>query len=259
MFDTSLSAFHARNKVSDLGSIERSHCKKEFSELHFCERRERTSLRYFKLEVQKSRSPPQKSKSGNYISCLLLKSRMTDHSEEDLTCRICFERGSNDRELLHPCKCSGSMKFVHQECLLHWLKTSQLEEKSCNLCNHTFRYKKKYGFGMKRKPVSSELIKHTVSTWNNTLMFLIFAALSFCVLPWFCFWRLRVELWANFAPAKSPAPHLLPISYTEGFYRWLGGCAFLVSGYFTGQLLIIICHTNLQVRKYFLCTLSSEL
>jgi hypothetical protein len=30
-------------------------------------------------------------------------------------CRICRSEGTSDEPLFHPCKCSGSIKFVHQE------------------------------------------------------------------------------------------------------------------------------------------------
>ena len=32
--------------------------------------------------------------------------------------------------LIKPCKCSGSMKYIHYECLLHWLKTKVLISKN---------------------------------------------------------------------------------------------------------------------------------
>jgi len=30
-------------------------------------------------------------------------------------CRICRSEGSREEPLFHPCKCSGSIKFVHQD------------------------------------------------------------------------------------------------------------------------------------------------
>ena len=43
-------------------------------------------------------------------------------------CRICY-MGETDKKinpLIKPCQCSGSMKYIHYECLLHWLKTKVL-------------------------------------------------------------------------------------------------------------------------------------
>lgn len=40
-------------------------------------------------------------------------------------CRICYleEYDKYNNPLIKPCKCSGSMKYIHYECLLHWIKT----------------------------------------------------------------------------------------------------------------------------------------
>jgi len=43
-------------------------------------------------------------------------------AEETLTCRICFEAKGPDfsTELLSPCQCRGSQKYVHRECHRRW-------------------------------------------------------------------------------------------------------------------------------------------
>ncbi|KAK9833973.1 hypothetical protein WJX84_003814 [Apatococcus fuscideae] len=38
----------------------------------------------------------------------------------DLTCRICFEDASNAAQLIAPCGCTGSQKYVHLHCLRLW-------------------------------------------------------------------------------------------------------------------------------------------
>ncbi|GMS99890.1 hypothetical protein PENTCL1PPCAC_22065, partial [Pristionchus entomophagus] len=43
---------------------------------------------------------------------------------DTLMCRMC--RG-DEGDLYHPCLCTGSIKYVHQECLLEWLKYSKKE------------------------------------------------------------------------------------------------------------------------------------
>ena len=81
-------------------------------------------------------------------------------------CRICYMTETNSilNPLIKPCKCSGSMKYIHLKCLLHWLKTKIQVDKSeyieneyfslyssekveCELCKHIFphyiRHKKK--------------------------------------------------------------------------------------------------------------------
>ena len=58
------------------------------------------------------------------------------------TCRICRGEGSKEEPLFYPCKCSGSIKFVHQNCLMEWLSHSQ--KKHCELCKTPFRFTKLY-------------------------------------------------------------------------------------------------------------------
>ena len=53
-------------------------------------------------------------------------------------CRICHSSAEESgRPLMTPCRCAGSIKFVHQECLSRWIITKNIKE--CELCKHTFR------------------------------------------------------------------------------------------------------------------------
>ena len=42
-------------------------------------------------------------------------SRGKNGGSEAETCRICRAEGTDTEPLFYPCKCSGSIKFVHQE------------------------------------------------------------------------------------------------------------------------------------------------
>lgn len=42
------------------------------------------------------------------------KTSMDGEKEAD-HCRICRSEGTAEEQLFHPCKCSGSIKFVHQD------------------------------------------------------------------------------------------------------------------------------------------------
>ncbi|XP_068423101.1 E3 ubiquitin-protein ligase MARCHF6-like isoform X2 [Clinocottus analis] len=61
-----------------------------------------------------------------------------DTAEEGDICRVCRSEGTQDKPLYHPCVCTGSIKFIHQECLLQWLKHSRKEY--CELCKHRFAF-----------------------------------------------------------------------------------------------------------------------
>lgn len=51
-----------------------------------------------------------------------------DDEEEEDVCRICRNPGEAENPLRYPCACSGSIKFVHQDCLLQWLNHSNARQ-----------------------------------------------------------------------------------------------------------------------------------
>ncbi|XP_034015386.1 E3 ubiquitin-protein ligase MARCH6 [Thalassophryne amazonica] len=61
-----------------------------------------------------------------------------DVADEADICRVCRSEGTLDKPLYHPCVCTGSIKFIHQECLVQWLKHSRKEY--CELCKHRFAF-----------------------------------------------------------------------------------------------------------------------
>ena len=69
-------------------------------------------------------------------------------------CKICFENYEDlsTGKLIAPCKCAGSVMFIHEECLKTWLisQNSDLKIASCELC-HNY-YKMDFKFGLKFYP-----------------------------------------------------------------------------------------------------------
>ncbi|XP_015914081.1 E3 ubiquitin-protein ligase MARCHF2 [Parasteatoda tepidariorum] len=55
--------------------------------------------------------------------------------ENNQMCRICYSGPSRER-LLRPCKCKGTIEYVHRNCLERWLETTNYE--ACELCHHHF-------------------------------------------------------------------------------------------------------------------------
>lgn len=64
-----------------------------------------------------------------------------DFAEEE-ECRICRESQSVERPLKSPCKCSGSVRFVHEDCLRVWLQTTG--QSRCELCGTPYRFQPIY-------------------------------------------------------------------------------------------------------------------
>ena len=50
------------------------------------------------------------------------------------TCKYCLEEDFI-QNLIHPCKCKGSMKYVHPKCFYKWQKSS------CEICHYSYQFK----------------------------------------------------------------------------------------------------------------------
>jgi hypothetical protein len=55
---------------------------------------------------------------------------------DSLTCRICYDY--KDSELISPCQCSGSIKWIHRDCLE---ETRVINPDKCPTCNTIYLYK----------------------------------------------------------------------------------------------------------------------
>ncbi|KAJ4991449.1 E3 ubiquitin-protein ligase march6 [Stagonosporopsis vannaccii] len=112
-------------------------------------------------------------------------SNMGDKDEAD-TCRICRGEGTAEEPLFYPCKCSGSIKYVHQECLMEWL--SHTQKKHCELCKTSFRFTKLYHPGMPtRIPTAVFLRRATLHVVNMFLTWcrgVLVACVWLGLLPW---------------------------------------------------------------------------
>ncbi|NXD05197.1 MARH7 ligase, partial [Certhia familiaris] len=91
-------------------------------------------------ESDKSKIPPSRDpeRLQKIKESLLLED--SEDEEGDL-CRICqMSSASPDNLLIEPCKCTGSLQYVHQECMKKWLQSkinsgSSLEAvTTCELC-----------------------------------------------------------------------------------------------------------------------------
>lgn len=57
---------------------------------------------------------------------------------ETNACRICFTNADTN-PLLAPCKCTGSMKYVHLQCLKAWLNQSKISQLTTRV--NSYRWK----------------------------------------------------------------------------------------------------------------------
>ncbi|OBT99594.1 hypothetical protein VE01_02897 [Pseudogymnoascus verrucosus] len=109
-----------------------------------------------------------------------------DGTGDQDTCRICRGEATAQEPLFYPCKCSGSIKFVHQDCLMEWLGHSQ--KKHCELCKTPFRFTKLYAPNMPRTLPLPVFIKHlavhilkNIATWMRMCLVTVVWLVG---LPW---------------------------------------------------------------------------
>ena len=81
--------------------------------------------------------------TSNTEECELCKHTFTFEP----ACRICHSGAEESGQpLITPCLCTGSLEFVHQECLSNWIQRSNA--KKCEQCKHNFN------LGHKMRPIS---------------------------------------------------------------------------------------------------------
>lgn len=90
-------------------------------------------------EVNNKPNEKNNNDKKDLISCNSEKNSEIMNKKNKKICRICYMEETNKKvnPLIKPCKCSGSMKYIHYECLLHWLKTKVLINKN-SYCDNGF-------------------------------------------------------------------------------------------------------------------------
>ncbi|CAA0807511.1 Probable E3 ubiquitin ligase SUD1 [Striga hermonthica] len=127
-----------------------------------------------------------------------------DDDEEGDVCRICRNPGEADNPLRYPCACSGSIKFVHQDCLLQWLNHSNARQ--CEVCKHPFSFSPVYADNAPIRLPFQEFIVGMAMKACHVLQF--FVRLSFVlsvwllIIPFITFWIWRLAFVRSFGEAQ---------------------------------------------------------
>ncbi|GBG74019.1 hypothetical protein CBR_g17730 [Chara braunii] len=158
-----------------------------------------------------------------------------DTDEE--VCRICRTAGTEEAPLYFPCACSGSIKYVHQDCLQRWLSHSNAQR--CEVCKQEFAFSPVYAEDAPSKlPFQEILLGLCVKGWRSLrfLFRLFLVVFSWLVLVPFVtcsLWRLfflRSLREARFLLHSRLAPALL---LTDCVYGWFlsAGIVFVFLGF----------------------------
>jgi E3 ubiquitin-protein ligase MARCH6 len=101
-------------------------------------------------------------------------------ADESKACRICHE---SDDPLFYPCKCSGSIKYVHAECLKQWLRINK--KKKCEVCGEELSFQKEYADDAPRSKFSFPVIRELLTEWISAATYSGSAYLAFAAPIWF--------------------------------------------------------------------------
>ena len=98
-----------------------------------------------RINVKKNSSIHMEKKNNHTQEEKPLKSEKIAEEKKDIPknnknkiCRICYQEEDDIllNPLIRPCKCSGSMKYIHLKCLLHWLKSRTSNNPMPNVNNN---------------------------------------------------------------------------------------------------------------------------
>ena len=96
---------------------------------------------------------------------------------DKIDCRYCLS-DENPEQLIDPCKCEGSMRFVHQKCLEDWIingnrsnsqqidRTNNTFYMKCEICGFQMKYTKEYQNGIFKSFLES--IKLIFRSWRRS-------------------------------------------------------------------------------------------
>lgn len=114
--------------------------------------------------------------------------------DEQDTCRICSAPAEPGQPLFHPCKCSGTIRYIHQDCLSTWLAHSK--KKNCDVCKHPYAFTKVYAPDMPRKLPPLLIVRRAFRSVFDAAVFclraLMVATIWLGALPYGTVWAWRM-------------------------------------------------------------------
>ncbi|XP_071688970.1 probable E3 ubiquitin ligase SUD1 [Rutidosis leptorrhynchoides] len=137
---------------------------------------------------------------ANSSKNIVSNSNDDDDDEDGDVCRICRNSGDVDNPLRYPCVCSGSIKFVHQDCLLRWLNHSNAPK--CEICEHPFLISPVYAENAPANLTYNDFVIGISTKIYHVLQFiprLTFVLFMWLVhIPFYTFWVCRFSFVTSF-------------------------------------------------------------
>ncbi|KDQ12990.1 hypothetical protein BOTBODRAFT_399709 [Botryobasidium botryosum FD-172 SS1] len=164
------------------------------------------------------------------------------------TCRICSGPAEHDAPLFYPCKCSGTIRYIHQECLKTWLEHSK--KKHCDVCKHAYSFTKVYDPNMPSHIPPLIFLRRLAAQSVFGVLFglrvILVTTVWLALLPYATIWMWRFYFWTGEIIAwwihgeprpatSSDAPKALEIDFNGSITSQL--VRDLVTDIFTGQII----------------------
>ncbi|KAI9310261.1 hypothetical protein BX666DRAFT_2009796 [Dichotomocladium elegans] len=121
------------------------------------------------------------------------------HFPDSEICRVCRCGETPEHPLFHPCKCSGSIRHVHQDCLTEWLSHSR--KKYCELCEHPFSFTPVYRPDMPSNlpflMLAGQMYRKTISTICTIIRAVLVTCNWMIFIPYLTSWNWRFIFWCG--------------------------------------------------------------
>ncbi|XP_026397236.1 probable E3 ubiquitin ligase SUD1 isoform X1 [Papaver somniferum] len=173
-----------------------------------------------------------------------MKENQEIEEDEEKICRICHSPGDSENPLQYPCACSGSMKFVHPECLLQWMKQRVTFE--CEVCKHKFSVCRVYAENTPTRLPLREFVGGIAMKACHVLhicvMFLVSVFYLLFMVPLLIIWICRLY----FVRSLSEVYELLVHSHMSPstlMMDWLYGIGFLL----VEMMVMVLCGYTLHL------------
>lgn len=134
----------------------------------------------------------------------------SDSLDTDHSCRICRGESTPNSPLLHPCKCKGSIRYIHQDCLQEWLDHSQKTTSMCDICNTPYSFRTIYDPNMPSHIPFSLVLARAASAVRaasiSTLLVMLYFLCIIIQVPAFYMFVSRVCSWTidGHLPVNNP-------------------------------------------------------
>ncbi|PAV79689.1 hypothetical protein WR25_05700 isoform B [Diploscapter pachys] len=95
-------------------------------------------------------------------------------------CHCCWPSDSND-PLISPCRCSGSLQYVHVSCLMHWLDISSRKlhrPAVCELCLYKYRRRRIFKYREVKMPTCQNRDLRYYSLFVTAVVLMLLAAIA---------------------------------------------------------------------------------